>query len=214
MELEREIRCVSVAEAPEAELRVETRSDGRPAIRGMGIVYNRLSQDLGGFRERIMPGAFDKILGRQRGRVDLVSYFNHDPNMMLGRESAGTLEVTSDPMGVRYVVTPPATRADVVELVGRKDVKGSSFAFQVGRDGEAWTSDSQGPIREIREAASLFEMGPVVSPAYVQTSAAIGLRSLELWKRSIASERPALVLPRSWQAEAAAAAAALRLRNV
>ena len=214
MELERELRCVSSLDAPEAELHVETRSDGRPAIRGLGIVYNRLSQDLGGFRERIMPGAFDKILGRQRGRVDLVSYFNHDPNMMLGRESAGTLEVTSDGVGVRYVVTPPSTRADVLELVGRKDVKGSSFAFQVSRDGEAWTSDPQGPIREIREAAGLFEMGPVVSPAYVQTSAAVGLRSLEAWRRSIAAERPALVLPRSWQREAAAAAAALRLRNV
>lgn len=212
--METELRCVSVLDAPEAELCVETRADGRPAIRGLGIVYNRLSQDLGGFRERIMPGAFDKILGRQRGRVDLVSYFNHDPNMMLGRESAGTLEVTGDTQGVRYVVTPPSTRADVMELVSRRDVKGSSFAFQVGRDGESWTSDAAGPIREIREAAGLFEMGPVVSPAYVQTSAAVGLRSLEAWKRSIASERPALVLPKSWQMDARAAAASLRLRNV
>ena len=214
MEAEREVRVVSVSEAPEAELSVETRADGRSAIRGLGIVYNRLSQDLGGFRERIMPGAFDRILGRQRGRVDLVSFFNHDPNMMLGRESAGTLEVTADAQGVRYVVTPPATRADVMELVARRDVKGSSFAFQVGRDGESWTSDAAGPIREIREAAGLFEMGPVVSPAYVQTSAAVGMRSLEAWKRSLSQERPALVLPRRWQAEAAAAAAALRLRNV
>jgi hypothetical protein len=214
MDLERELRVLTVDEAPEVELHVEARADGRQAIRGLGIVYQRLSQDLGGFRERIMPGAFDRILNRQRGRVDLVSFFNHDPNMMLGRESSGTLEVTGDEQGVRYVVTPPSTRADVMELVARRDVRGSSFAFQVGRDGESWTSDTEGPIREIREAAGLFEMGPVVSPAYVQTSAAVGLRSLEAWKRSIASERPPLVLPKRWQLEAAAAAAALRLRNV
>lgn len=212
--MEREVRVVSIADAPEAELSVETRADGRPAIRGLGIVYERLSQDLGGFREKIMPGAFDKILSRQRGRVDLVSFFNHDPNMMLGRESAGTLEVTADAQGVRYVVVPPATRADVMELVARRDVKGSSFAFQVARDGESWTSDNIGPIREIREAAGLFEMGPVVSPAYVQTSAAVGLRSLEAWQRSLASQRPALALPKSWMVEARVAAARLRLRNV
>jgi HK97 family phage prohead protease len=182
--MERELRCISVDDMPEAELLVETRADGRPAIRGYAIVYNRLSQDLGGFRERIMPGAFDKVLDRQRARVDLVSYFNHDPNMMLGRESSGTLEVFRDDKGIGYVVTPPATRADVMELVSRRDVKGSSFAFQVASGGESFSSDSAGPIRDVREAAGLYEMGPVVSPAYVQTSAMPAIRSLQAWQES------------------------------
>ena len=180
MELER--RAISWEDVPEAELTVEKRGDGRAVIRGYAIVYNRLSQDLGGFRERIMPGAFDKVLGRQRGRQDLVSYFNHDPNMLLGRESSGTLEVFSDEKGVGYTVTPPLSRADVVELVQRRDVKGSSFAFTVASGGESFSSDAAGPIRDVREASGLYEMGPVVSPAYVQTSAQMALRSLKAWQ--------------------------------
>ena len=138
--VEMERRSISWEDVPEAELTVEKRADGRPVIRGYAIVYNRLSQDLGGFRERIMPGAFDKVLGRQRGRQDLVSYFNHDPNMLLGRESSGTLEVFCDEKGVGYTVTPPLARADVIELVSRRDVKGSSFAFTVASGGEAFSN--------------------------------------------------------------------------
>jgi len=209
MEMER--RAISWEDVPEAELTVETRADGRPVIRGMAIVYNRLSQDLGGYRERIMPGAFDKVLGKQRGRQDIVSYFNHDPNMLLGRESSGTLEIFSNEQGIGYMVTPPQSRADVLELVARRDVKGSSFAFVVGA--ESFSSDADGPIRDVREAKGLYEMGPVVSPAYVQTSAQMTLRSLKAWQ----DEQAAVVVPttvslRSWLRDAAAVWAEV-LRN-
>ncbi len=82
------------------ELLIEERADGMPVIRGYAVVYNRLSVDMGGFRERIMPGAFDGVLSRQRGRTDLVSYFNHNQDIVLGRESSGTLTVWSDDRGV------------------------------------------------------------------------------------------------------------------
>jgi HK97 family phage prohead protease len=211
--IEMERRAISWEDVPEAELTVEKRADGRHAIRGMAIVYNRLSQDLGGFRERIMPGAFDKVLGKQRGRQDLVSYFNHDPNMLLGRESSGTLEIFSNDQGIGYIVTPPQSRADVMELVARRDVKGSSFAFQVADGGRSFSSDAAGPIHEIREAKGLYEMGPVVSPAYVQTSAQMTLRSLKAWQ----DEQAAVVVPapvslRSWLRDAAAVWAEV-LRN-
>jgi HK97 family phage prohead protease len=209
MEMER--RAISWEDVPEAELSVETRADGRPVIRGMAILYNRLSQDLGGYRERILPGAFDKVLGRQRGRQDIVSYFNHDPNMLLGRESSGTLEVFSNEQGIGYIVTPPQSRADVMELISRRDVKGSSFAFVCGS--ESFSSDASGPIRDVREAAGLYELGPVVSPAYVQTSAQMTLRSLKAWQ----DEQAAVVVPpvvslRSWLRDAAAVWAEV-LRN-
>ena len=60
MEIER--RCLTAEEAPECEIVIETRASGREAIRGLAIPYNRLSLDLGGFRERILPGSFDKII--------------------------------------------------------------------------------------------------------------------------------------------------------
>jgi HK97 family phage prohead protease len=163
------------------ELVIETRADGRPVIKGYAVVYNRLSVDLGGFRERIMPGAFDGVLNRQRGRSDLVSYYNHNPDILLGRESSGTLEVFSDDKGVGYIVTPPATRADIVELISRRDVKGSSFTFSVDKGGEAFVTDEGGrAIREVR-AATIYELGPVVQPAYPSTTAAVAMRSFQAW---------------------------------
>lgn len=171
-------------------LMVEQRADGRPVIRGYAVVYNRLSVDLGGFRERILPGAFDGVLSRQRGRADLVSYYNHNPDILLGRESAGTLTVTSNDKGVMFEVVPPMSRQDVVELVQRGDVRGASFTFAIEKNGENFTTDEGGrPIREIR-AARIYELGPVVQPAYPATNVAVAMRSVQAWLDSLATLEP------------------------
>lgn len=202
--------------ASDDELIIEARADGRTSIVGYAAVYNRLSLDLGGFREEILPGAFDKILNRQRGRQDVVALFNHDSNIVLGRTSSGTLELSSDEKGLRYVVTPPASRADVMELVARRDVAGSSFAFTVGKDGEAFrTAENGQAIRQIREVSGLYDVGPVLVPAYPSTTAGVAMRSYEAW---MASQHPAVVdakeVVRRSLARDAAAAWSLRLRNV
>ena len=223
MELER--RCLTAEDAPECELVLETRSSGREAIRGLAIPYNRLSLDLGGFRERILPGAFDKIIGRQRGRGEILSYYNHNSDMLLGRESAGTLEIIADDRGISYVVEPPDTTAgrDVLALVRSRNLRGSSFAFTVGQKGERFTNDESGKaIREIVEASGLYELGPVNVPAYGSaTSAVVAQRSYAAWLAGQANEVAAdpVVEPEVKKAlrslaRDAAAAAALRLRRV
>jgi len=180
MNIER--RDISFEDAPEAELVVEERAGGKTVITGYAAVYDRLSLELpGNFRERIMPGAFDKVLARQRGKQDVVAVFNHDNNIVLGRTSSGTLELSSDAKGLRYEVTPPATRSDIVELIARRDVRGSSFAFTVGTGGDAWSSDDKGSIRSVREVSGLFDVGPVVNPAYPDSSVQAALRSYEAW---------------------------------
>ena len=200
------------------ELVIERRADGRAAIVGYAAVYNRLSLDLGGFREEILPGAFDKILSRQRGKSDVVALFNHDSNIVLGRSSSGTLELSSDDKGLRYVVTPPVSRADVLELIQRRDVRGSSFAFTVESKNESFRTGEDGKaIRQIREVSGLYDVGPVLVPAYPATSASVAMRSYEAWLAS--QEKPAepeavaAVVKRSL-ARDAAAAWSLRLRNV
>ena len=201
----------------EQELIVESRADGRAAIIGYAAVYNRLSLDLGGFKEEILPGAFDRILSRQRGKSDVVALFNHDSNIVLGRTSSGTLELSSDEKGLRYVVTPPVSRADVLELIQRRDVRGSSFAFTVGKDGEAFrTGESGQAIRQIREVSGLYDVGPVLVPAYPATSASVAMRSYEAWLASQPQAEPEAVaaVARRSLAKDAALAAALRLRNV
>jgi HK97 family phage prohead protease len=199
------------------ELVVESRADGRTSIVGYAAVYNRLSLDLGGFREEILPGAFDKILGRQRGRQDVVALFNHDSNIVLGRTSSGTLELSSDDKGLRYVVTPPVSRGDVLELIQRRDVRGSSFAFTVDPKNESFRTGEDGKaVRQIREVSGLYDVGPVLVPAYPATSASVAMRSYEAWLASQAPAEPevvAAVAARSL-ARDAAAAWVLRLRNV
>lgn len=207
MNIER--RDISFEDAPEAELVVEERAGGKTVITGYAAVYDRLSLELpGNFRERIMPGAFDKVLARQRGKQDVVAVFNHDNNIILGRTSSGTLELSSDAKGLRYEVTPPATRADIVELIARRDVKGSSFAFTVDTGGDAWSTDEKGSVRSVREVSGLFDVGPVVNPAYPDSSVQAALRSYEAWMETqnvAAVVKAPIASMRSWIIEASEA---------
>ena len=193
------------------DLVIEDRANGQAAIVGYAAVYNRLSLDLGGFKERILPGAFDKILSRRK--ADVVALFNHDNNIVLGRTSSGTLELSSDEKGLRYVVTPPASRQDVMELIARRDVRGSSFAFTVDRSGEKFTTEDGRSVREIREVSGLFDVGPVLVPAYPASSASVAMRSYEAWLAQQEEEKSPVRRIRSLVSDAAAAMA-LRLRNV
>jgi HK97 family phage prohead protease len=174
------------------ELIVEQRADGRAAIIGYAAVYNRMSLDLGGFKEEILPGAFDQVLSRQRGKQDVVALFNHDPNQLLGRTSSGTLELSSDEKGLRYSVVLPSTELGrtIAELTARGDLRGSSFAFTVDAKGESWAPGEDGkPRRSIREVTGLYDVSVVTHPAYSSSSTAIARRSMSEWLQSQAEER-------------------------
>lgn len=221
MELER--RCLAFDEVPEAELSIETRANGTQVLTGYAAVYNRFSLPLreGGssFREIILPGAFDKILNRQRGKQDVVALLNHDSNLILGRTASGTLELSSDDKGLRYTVTPPDTQVgrDTMELVRRRDLRGSSFAFAVEPKHEQWTSDDEGAVRQIREVSLLADVSVVLTPAYPASSVTVAQRSYEAWLAAQETPEPAAQAdqPRSaLRGVAAAWAAVLRMRNV
>lgn len=170
-------------------LNVETRDDGKTLIRGMAARYGVRSVDLGGFTEEIRPGAFDGVM-QSEGR-NVVGLYNHEQNYVLGTERAGTLRLVGTNDGLGYEIDPPASRQDVVELIQRGDVWGSSFAFTVERDGDEWTTDEDGRhLRYIRAIGGLYDVGPVLTPAYRDTSVAV--RSLE---KHLQTHRPALKLP-------------------
>lgn len=192
----------------EDELVIEPRQNGQAAIVGYAAVYNRLSLDLGGFREEIMPGAFDRFLSR--AKPDVVALYNHDSNIVLGRTTSGTLELSSDDKGLRYVVTPPASREDIMELIARRDVRGSSFAFTVDKGGESFrTAENGKAIRQIKEVKGLYDVGPVLTPAYPASSATVAMRSYEAWLAEQEQEQRETVAVRSVMSGVAASVASL-----
>jgi HK97 family phage prohead protease len=113
-------------------------------------------------------------------RGDVISAFNHNFEKILGRTSANTLAITKDNTGMRYSIPSlPNTSYgnDLKEQLSRGDVKGSSFVFTIAEGGETWTEIEGGMLRTITQFDEVFEVGPVVFPAYVDTTAA--KRSLE-----------------------------------
>lgn len=162
-----------------AEVRVSCRDDGRPIIAGYAAVYDKLSEDLGGFREVVRPGAFTRFLA---GKPDVRGLYNHSPAHLLGRTLSGTLRLADDKRGLGYEIEPPAARVDVTEAIERGDVTGSSFSFRVAAGGDLWHEDDNdtGLLREITDVEFVLDVGPVVFPAYPDTTAAS--RSLEAWR--------------------------------
>ena len=150
------------------------RAKGDRKLGGLGIPYNVLSDDLGGFRERIAPGAFTASIETD----DIRSLFNHDSNFVLGRLSAKTLRLSEDERGISYEVdTPDTTWArDLTESIRRGDISENSFAFFVNESGDTWTETATGMERTVL-SATLKEIGPQPFAAYPQSDVAV--RSIE-----------------------------------
>lgn len=156
------------------EVRTSVNADGNtlPTIGGHASVFNRLSKNLGGFVEVVDNRAFN--YSASQGYPDAICRYQHDDNYVLGTINGGTLQLGIDDIGLRYDVVPPQTRADVVELVQRGDVKKSSFAFRAV-DEDWGLTDQQFPLRTLL-SVELVDVAPVVVPAYPDADA--GLRSL------------------------------------
>lgn len=154
---------------PAGELRVTTTSDGPTKIGGHAAKFDMLSEDLGGFRERIAPSAFAKTI--QSG--DIRALWNHDANIVLGRNKAGTLRLSEDSVGLAFEVDMPDTqmvRDMVVAPIARGDVNQCSFGFHTLSD--KWGKVDGEWIRTLLEV-ELFDVSPVTYPAYQSTDVAV-----------------------------------------
>lgn len=156
--------------------RIEVRAaagDLPPALTGYAAVFNRASQNLGGFVEQVDPAAFNKSLA---DNVPVMARYNHDDNYLLGTSAAGTLTLGVDGTGLRYTVEVPDTTAgrDVLALAARGDLVHSSFAFQT-LDDEWSLTENNFPLRTLL-GVQLVDVAPVNNPAY--RDATVGIRSL------------------------------------
>lgn len=157
---------------------VRASGEGRK-LNGYAAVFNTEAVIWGLWREEVAPGAYAKTIKE----ADIRALWNHDTNIVLGRNKAGTLELAEDDKGLRVEIDPPDNEwgRPVVDAVQRGDVTGMSIAFRVIK--EEWykpPKDSKElPKRTIKEA-KLYEVSPVTFPAFESTS--ISARSVALVK--------------------------------
>lgn len=164
-----------------------TREDGEnPRIEGYFAVFNSNYEICHGCTESIAPGAFTDEL-----HADVRALIDHDTRLVLGRTTAGTLELREDEHGLwgGIDINPNDTEAmNLYARVKRGDVSQCSFGFNIldeehedrGDGTYHWT------IKKVR----LFEISCCTFPAYEETAisarkadiAEIEKRKLDVWK--------------------------------
>jgi HK97 family phage prohead protease len=173
-----EVRAASLA-WPDQDFELRAVGDGME-FRGYAAVFNSQSEDLGGFRETIAPGAFTRsVNAAANGSADIRMFWNHDDSRLLGSTKARTLRLSQDDRGLVAEATLPNTNdgRDMAELIRSGNVRSMSFGFTIPRkasDGgkaEDWSPDrSQRTIIQ----ALVHEVSPVTGwPAYGATSASV-----------------------------------------
>lgn len=178
----KEIRNLSLSEV---QYRNSDNQNFVGVISGYAVVFNKASQNLGGFVEYIEPTAFDGV-----DMSDVVALYDHDFANILGRTSADTLKLTIDEQGLYFELNIPDTTVgrDVYTNIRAGNLQGMSFGFTVVSD--SWQNGSDGvAIRQVDSIGQLFEVSVVTMPAYQDTNVE-AIRSL----RMVADKQKMLLL--------------------
>ena len=150
------------------DIRAKDTDDG-PMLEGYAAKFNKLSEDLGGFREKIKKGAFANSL---KGSPDIRAFFDHDTKYILGR-TPDTLTLEENSVGLLVQIKPPDTqliRDLVLEPVRQGLINQMSFGFMTVDD--KWVEEDDEITRTLKEV-ELFEVSVVAMPAYNDTSVAV-----------------------------------------
>lgn len=156
------------------EFRAEPSDDGL-TLEGYAAVFNQwtdIDSYEGTFRERIAPGAFKRSIDHNRMPV---LQFDHGTHPLIGSLPLGVItSLREDNHGLKvharlsdnWLVEP------VRDAIRDGAIQGMSFRFKVIND--KWARNKNVAERTITEI-KLYEVGPVVFPAYEQT--AVGVRT-------------------------------------
>jgi HK97 family phage prohead protease len=174
---------MATAKVEQRSVFTEVRADETKfELHGVAASYNKLSRDLGGFREQIAPGAFDRSL---RSGTDVKCLLNHDSNIVLGSSRAQTLTLESRADGLHMRCKLDRTspnHASVFASVRRADISEMSFAFQA--DDDQWENDVLDPedrskrfTRRTLRSVQLLDVSPVCYAAYNNGATSVQARS-------------------------------------
>lgn len=169
---------------------ITTRSDessNELIVEGYFSVFNEVYEVWEGATESIRQGAFTESMNG-----DVRALYNHNTDVILGRTSAGTLELRQDDKGLwgRIKLNPKDSEAvNVYERIARGDITGCSFGFDIEKE-ERTITDNGDVHFEIVKVNPLWEVSPCVFPAYEATRINargkdienMKKRELEAWK--------------------------------
>lgn len=148
-------------------------------LEGYAVKWDSLSQPIDGwFKERFMRGSFLESLKVDDQRA----LINHERNNVIGRRSAGTLLLSEDEIGLKFLIELPDTQPakDLHKNIKLRNIDGMSFGFISAL--EEW--DELDPLIALRtvKQAKLIEISPVTFPTYLTSS--VDSRSLDSCRES------------------------------
>lgn len=170
--LGREWRAVTLS-----RLEVRRADEDAPiAFEGHAAVFNtptRVRDWFGEYEEQVAAGAFRETIQVD----DIRMLFNHNPDKPLARNTAGTLWLAEDDVGllVRAEMLPTSYARDLAMALESGVVSQMSFGFTVIED--RWDVLDDGTERRTLLKVRLWEVSPVTFPAYPTTDA--GLRAID-----------------------------------
>ena len=158
------------------EFRANPSPDGL-TLEGYAAVFNQwttIDSYEGTFRERIAPGAFKRTLGQRMP----VLQFDHGTHPLIGSIPLGRItSITEDDHGlkVRARLSDNWLVEPVRDAIRDGAIDGMSFRFSVPANGDHLVRGDDGMVERTINEIALYEVGPVVFPAYEQTT--VGVRS-------------------------------------
>lgn len=165
----------------------KTREDGEELrIEGYFAVFNSNYQIWDDMSESVAPGAFSEALGD-----DIRALIDHETMYVLGRNTAGTLELREDSHGLWGSILINPNDQDAMNLyarVNRGDVNQCSFGFDILEEETEYRPD--GSVHWTIKKVKLYEVSVCTFPAYAETSVqarkneyeAIKKRTAEKWR--------------------------------
>jgi HK97 family phage prohead protease len=181
-----------------SEFRASDGADGQ-SLEGYAAVFNAwtdITDRQGTYKERIAPGAFKRSIGQRTP----VLQFDHGTHPLLGSLPLGSITALREDRNGLFVKAKLSDNwlvEPVRDAIRDGGISGMSFRFRVIKD--EWGSDEGGNETRTVQEVELLELGPVVFPAYAQTSVAmrsfVGLlddqERAELAREAVAAIAPA-----------------------
>lgn len=155
-------------------------TDGDLYLEGYFAVFNEDYNVWNGATESIAPGAFeDSVSG------DVRALYNHNDDLILGRTSAGTLELKQDSRGLWGRIKMNRNDSDAMNAyarIQRGDITGCSFGFDIESENTDYRDD--GTVHwTITKVNPLYEVSPCVFPAYEQTNVSARGKQIETMQK-------------------------------